>query len=78
MATGASDRDWKGYGQDVRFSGDEWKRKLLTDPQTSGGLLVACAPDAEKAVLKNFKDQGFDEARVIGRLSAGPAQVTVT
>ena len=78
VATGASDRNWKGYGQDVRFSGDEWKRKLLTDPQTSGGLLVACAPDAEQAVLRNFKDQGFGEARVIGRLSAGPAQITVT
>jgi selenide,water dikinase len=78
LATGASDRNWKGYGQDVRFSGDEWKRKLLTDPQTSGGLLVACTPDAEQAVLKNFQDQGFGEARVIGRLSAGPAQLTVT
>ena len=78
VATGASDRNWKGYGQDVRFSGDEWKRKLLTDPQTSGGLLVACAPDAEQAVLRHFKDQGFGEARVIGRLSAGPAQITVT
>jgi selenide,water dikinase len=78
VATGASDRNWKGYGQDVRFSGDEWKRKLLTDPQTSGGLLVACTPDVEQAVLKNFQDQGFGEARVIGRLSAGPAQLTVT
>ena len=78
VATGASDRNWKGYGQDVRFSGDEWKRKLLTDPQTSGGLLVACAPDAEQAVLRSFKDQGFGEARVIGRLSAGPARITVT
>ena len=78
VATGASDRNWKGYGQDVRFSGDEWKRKLLTDPQTSGGLLVACAPDAQERVLKIFKEQNFTEASVIGGLSAGPAQITVT
>ena len=78
VATGASDRNWKGYGQDVRFSGDEWKRKLLTDPQTSGGLLVACAPELEKQVISEFNKHGFGEARTIGRLSAGPAQITVT
>ena len=77
VATGASDRNWKGYGQDVRFSGDEWKRKLLTDPQTSGGLLVACSKDSEKQVLSEFKSQGFAEATVIGRLTAGPAQIAV-
>jgi selenide,water dikinase len=78
VATGASERNWKGYGQDVRFSGDEWKRKLLTDPQTSGGLLVACAPQAQDSVLKIFKQQKFAEAKVIGRLTAGPAHITVT
>jgi selenide,water dikinase len=78
VATGASDRNWKGYGQDVRISGEEWKRKLLTDPQTSGGLLVACAPEAQQSVLKVFKDHSFGEARVIGRLGAGPAQISVT
>ncbi|HEV2430503.1 MAG TPA: selenide, water dikinase SelD, partial [Burkholderiales bacterium] len=41
VATGASDRNWKGYGHEVVFQGDEWKKKLLSDPQTSGGLLVA-------------------------------------
>jgi selenide,water dikinase len=44
IATGASDRNWKGYGHEVNFQGDDWKKKLLSDPQTSGGLLVACAP----------------------------------
>ena len=78
VATGASDRNWKGYGHDVDFQGEEWKRKLLSDPQTSGGLLVACAPEAERDVLQVFKNQGFAEARVIGRLSAGPARLTVT
>src|SRR5947209_5634032 len=39
VATGASERNWKGYGHDIAFQGDEWKKKLLSDPQTSGGLL---------------------------------------
>src|SRR5712692_1183707 len=55
VATGASDRNWKGYGHEVNFHGEEWKKKLLTDPQTSGGLLVACAPGAEKKVLQEFE-----------------------
>ena len=78
MATGASERNWQGYGHDIVFGGEDWKRKLLTDPQTSGGLLVACSPDAEGAVLSEFKKRGFAEARVIGSLSAGPAKVSVT
>jgi selenide, water dikinase len=78
VATGASDRNWKGYGHEVEFQGEEWKRKLLSDPQTSGGLLVACAPEAERDVLQVFKNQGFAEAQVVGRLSAGPAKLSVT
>jgi selenide,water dikinase len=78
VATGASDRNWKGYGKDVTLpaGAPEWQRKLVTDPQTSGGLLVACAPGAEKAVLAEFVQRGFAQARTIGRLSAGPARVT--
>ncbi|MGQ0653468.1 MAG: selenide, water dikinase SelD [Betaproteobacteria bacterium] len=75
VATGASERNWKGYGHEVALPADfpEWKRKLVSDPQTSGGLLVACAPDAVDAVLKTFA--GF-EAKVIGRTASrgeGPA-----
>src|SRR5512147_973296 len=73
VATGASDRNWKGYGKDVELPGGapEWQKKLVTDPQTSGGLLVACAPDAEQAVLAEFAKHGFAQARRIGRLGAG-------
>jgi len=78
VATGASTRNWAGYGHDVEFSGEEWKRKVLSDPQTSGGLLVACAPEAQNSVLAVFRKEGFPEARVIGRLSAGPAKISVT
>jgi selenide, water dikinase len=77
VATGASTRNWAGYGHEVAFQGDEWKQKLLSDPQTSGGLLVACAPAAQAAVLAEFRKQGFADARVIGRLVAGQPKLTV-
>ena len=77
VATGASDRNWKGYGHEVDLSGEEWKRKLLTDPQTSGGLLVACAPEAQNEVLSVFRREGFEEARPVGRLFSGTPRITV-
>jgi len=77
--TGATDRNWSGYGKDVRLPADapDWQRAILTDPQTSGGLLVACAPEVEKDVLSIFAERGFAEARTIGRLAAGDARLTV-
>ena len=77
--TGATDRNWSGYGKDVRQAADapDWQRAILTDPQTSGGLLVACAPEAEQEVLSIFAQRGFAEARTIGRLAAGDARLTV-
>src|SRR5258708_39734599 len=78
VATGASGRNWKGYGHEVIFSGEEWKQQLLSDPQTSGGLLVACDPKIEKDVLAEFSQRGFGAARVIGKLSSGAPKLTVT
>jgi selenide,water dikinase len=80
VATGASDRNWKGYGAEVALPDgfEEWKRKLLSDPQTSGGLLVACAPHAVRQVLEEFEKRGFGKAKTIGKLSKGPARLTVT
>ena len=78
VATGASDRNWQGYGHEVSLpsGAPEWQRKLVTDPQTSGGLLVACAPEAEKAVLAEFRKRGFAQACRVGKLSAGSARIT--
>jgi len=78
-ATGASERNWKGYGHEVTLpaGAPDWQRMLITDPQTSGGLLVACAAQAERAVLAEFRRQGFDDARTIGRLAAGAARLSV-
>jgi len=76
--TGASKRNWAGYGQMVDLTGyGETERALLTDPQTSGGLLVTCAPDAVDQVLHVFRSQGFDRAAVIGEIGSGKPGVTV-
>lgn len=79
MITGASDRNWASYGAAVRLGAavDDVSRALLTDPQTSGGLLVACAPDAVDTVLKTLAAQGFGHAAVVGDMAAGDAVVRV-
>jgi selenide,water dikinase len=79
-ATGASERNWMSVEPYTALpaSMPDWQKKLLTDPQTSGGLLVACAADSAASVLEIFRQQGFSYARDIGRLSAGPSTITVT
>jgi len=79
FVTGASGRNWTSYGNGVRlFEGCEaWQQAILTDPQTSGGLLVACSAEAVQQVLDTFHAQGFASAKVIGQLQAGPAEAVV-
>ena len=79
LATGASERNWSGYGSEVDLPKDfpDWKKKLLTDPQTSGGLLVACAPSSVTEVIDIFVKDGFTDAGVIGSLSSGPARLRI-
>ena len=71
-STGAADRNWSSYGSEVDLPQGfpEWKRKLLCDPQTSGGLLVACAAGEADKVLATFLEQGFSAARVIGKMTS--------
>ncbi|GHC79377.1 selenide, water dikinase [Pseudorhodoferax aquiterrae] len=68
--TGASGRNWLGYGAEVGSTLPEAERALLTDPQTSGGLLVSCAPDSVEAVLALFREHGFAQAAEIGEVRA--------
>ena len=79
FVTGASGRNWAGYGADVDLGSGigEIERALLTDPQTSGGLLVACAEESVAEVLACFERDGFDRAAVIGTLEAGEPRVRV-
>ena len=78
FVTGASERNWQSYGTDVDLGSgiEDWQRKILTDPQTSGGLLVACDPQSVPAVLSAFEREGFS-GQVIGDIAAGAARVAV-
>lgn len=80
FATGASDRNWASYQNLVSLpaGAPEWHKKILTDPQTSGGLLVACDPASAPAVLEVFRQQGFDYACRIGELACGEPHILVT
>ncbi|HSW19188.1 MAG TPA: selenide, water dikinase SelD [Ramlibacter sp.] len=70
--TGASGRNWAGYGSEIALPagfGDA-EQALLTDPQTSGGLLVSCTAEAVDEVLAVFRRHGFNDAAVIGEVGA--------
>ena len=77
--TGASGRNWAGYGAAVALSPGlpAVAQSLVTDPQTSGGLLVACDAGAVDEVLAVFAREGFAEAAVVGRMERGPARLHV-
>ena len=53
FVTGASERNWKSYDTSVTLPHGiaEWQRQLYCDPQTSGGLLIACAPERADLLL---------------------------
>jgi selenide,water dikinase len=77
--TGASGRNWDAYGMDVELGAGvtDTQRVLLTDPQTSGGLLVSCDPGSVDEVLALFAREGFGDAAVIGRMQDGAPRVSV-
>lgn len=71
--TGASTRNWAGYGNEVELASSLglWQQNVLTDPQTSGGLLIACAPEQEAEVLSILNADGFTSASKIGHFATG-------
>lgn len=72
MVTGASGRNWGGYGHDISLPAgfEAVDQSLLSDPQTSGGLLVSCAPESVDEVLAIFHRHGFAQAAEIGEMSS--------
>jgi selenide, water dikinase len=80
VGTGASKRNWASYGKDVTLPSGmpDWQRTLLCDPQTSGGLLIACAQDESAVVVDLLKQRGFAHAALIGEFRAGPPQITLS
>jgi selenide,water dikinase len=82
IVTGASGRNWLGYGHDIHLPAHFSSRAqaLLSDPQTSGGLLVSCAAQAVDAVLAIFKRHGFEDAAAVGHIATAqdkPGQLRI-
>jgi selenide, water dikinase len=77
--TGASGRNWRSYGAEVSLPADtpEWQRQLYCDPQTSGGLLVACAADHADALLETIVTSGYPAACIIGEVTDGAPRVVL-
>jgi selenide,water dikinase len=79
FVTGASIRNWASYGEAVTLPAGlaDWKRHLLTDPQTSGGLLVSCAPEKAETIVRAINAAGYPAARIVGRVEDGAPGVRV-
>lgn len=79
FVTGASIRNWASYSESVGLPSNlaEWQRHLLTDPQTSGGLLIACDPSRAAQLTQALADRGYPHARIIGHAGSGPPSITV-
>lgn len=79
FVTGASARNWDSYGTSVALPDDcpLWRRQILTDPQTSGGLLVACVPGRAEGILGKIHDAGYASATIIGEMREGARGVEV-
>ena len=77
--TGASVRNWASYGDGVRLAPDfpEWQRHLYTDPQTSGGLLIACDAAQAEPIARRIVDDGYPFARMIGHVERGEPAVKI-
>lgn len=79
VRTGASARNWASYRAEVETPAGfaEWRRDLLCDPQTSGGLLIAVAPDSAEALVAQAGAAGFGATRIVGRLREGAPRVRI-
>ncbi|MHA7871588.1 MAG: selenide, water dikinase SelD [Hyphococcus sp.] len=79
VRTGGSGRNWRSVEDLISLSADvdQASLDLLTDPQTSGGLLVSCAPDSIQTVLRTFAAHGHERASVIGSIESGAVGITI-
>ena len=77
VGPGAIGRNWDSYGDGVVLDPalPDWASRIACDPQTSGGLLVACEPGLTDEVLAIFRADGFSDACVIGELEPGEPRI---
>jgi len=79
VGTGGAKRNWKSYGHEVDLPADapEWWRGVLCDPQTSGGLLIACSSDAVPEVMELLRSRGFNHSSIVGEFGGTEPRVRV-
>src|SRR5262249_10584859 len=79
LVTGASARNWMSYDEAIVLPPGfpDWRRQLLTDPQTSGGLLIACSPESARDMLQGIVDAGYRAACCMGHGEAGAPIIRV-
>jgi selenide, water dikinase len=79
VRTGAAARNWSSYGEAVKLPAglEGWRRDILCDPQTSGGLLIAVAPESAARVLAMAREAGFTASVIVGELGAGEPGIVV-
>ena len=79
FVTGASVRNWESYGHEAALPAalELWERHILTDPQTSGGLLIACEPARAAGILNEIHSAGYGAASIIGEMAAGAGAIVV-
>jgi selenide,water dikinase len=79
FVTGASIRNWASYESHVSLpeGTPDWQRHLYSDPQTSGGLLLACSREAAKTIAESIVAEGYPETRIIGQIKDGNAHVAI-
>ncbi len=77
--TGASGRNWLSYCEEVELPHDfpDWRRQLLTDPQTSGGLLIACDPAHAVEIAQSIVHAGYPQARIVGHAESGGRSIRI-
>lgn len=79
VVTGASGRNWQSFEGAVTLDAglsDQW-RAIVTDPQTSGGLLIALAPEAAGETCAFLRAEGFGKAGIVGAAEAGADTVRI-
>ena len=76
---GGSRRNQEAMGDKVESPAlDDARRALLFDAQTSGGLLIAVAPEKEGALHAQLAENGVGGAATIGRIVDGRGTVVVS
>lgn len=72
-------RNRAARGRAVRFADavDEPSRRLFFDPQTSGGLLIAIAPDSADALLASLIAEGIMARQIGEAVAEHPGEIEV-